>query len=64
MRGRATLVIAHRLSSGEADLILLFDSARIVERGSFMELLARRGPFAGLAATQLGTPPPSSTLAS
>lgn len=41
-----------------------FDSARIVERGSFMELLARRGPFAGLAATQLGTPPPSSALAS
>jgi hypothetical protein len=41
-----------------------FDSARIVERGSFMELLACRGPFAGLAATQLGTPPPSSTLAS
>jgi ATP-binding cassette, subfamily B, beta-glucan exporter len=65
MRGRTTLVIAHRLSTvREADLILVFENGRIVERGSFMELLARRGLFAGLAATQLGTPPPSSALAS
>jgi ATP-binding cassette, subfamily B, beta-glucan exporter len=65
MRGRTTLVIAHRLATvREADLVLVFENGRIVERGSFMELLARRGLFAGLASTQLGTPPPSSALAS
>jgi ATP-binding cassette, subfamily B, beta-glucan exporter len=59
MRGRTTLVIAHRLSTvREADLILVFENGRIVERGSFMELLARRGLFGGLASTQLGTPAP------
>ena len=55
MRGRTTLVIAHRLSTvREADLILLFEAGRIVERGSYLELLARGGIFAHLVATQLG----------
>ena len=55
MRGRTTLVIAHRLSTiREADLILVFDAGRIVERGSYLELLARGGTFAHLVATQLG----------
>jgi ATP-binding cassette, subfamily B, beta-glucan exporter len=55
MQGRTTFVVAHRLSTvRQADLILVFDNGRIVERGSFPELLARGGPFAHLVATQLG----------
>jgi ATP-binding cassette, subfamily B, beta-glucan exporter len=55
MRDRTTFVIAHRLSTvREADLILVFEAGRIVERGSFFELLARGGTFAHLVATQLG----------
>jgi ATP-binding cassette, subfamily B, beta-glucan exporter len=55
MQGRTTFVIAHRLSTvRRADLILVFDAGRIVERGSFSELLAGRGTFAHLVATQLG----------
>ena len=55
MQDRTTFVIAHRLSTvREADLILVFEAGRIVERGSFSELLARGGTFAHLVATQLG----------
>ena len=55
MRDRTTFVIAHRLSTvREADLILVFEGGRIVERGGFSELLARGGVFAHLVATQLG----------
>ena len=55
MRGRTTFVIAHRLSTvREADLILVFENGRIVERGSFSSLLAQGGTFAQLVATQLG----------
>jgi glucan exporter ATP-binding protein len=55
MCGRTTLVIAHRLSTvREADLILVFENGRIVERGSFSSLLAQNGTFAYLVATQLG----------
>ena len=54
MRGRTALVIAHRLSTIRgADLILVFDSGRIVERGGFSELLAQGGTFAHLVATQV-----------
>jgi ABC-type multidrug transport system fused ATPase/permease subunit len=55
MRGRTTFVIAHRLSTvREADLILVFENGRIVERGSFSSLLAQGGTFAQLFAAQLG----------
>jgi ATP-binding cassette, subfamily B, beta-glucan exporter len=55
MRGRTTFVIAHRLSTVRAaDLILVFEHGRIVERGSFAGLLAQGGVFAHLVATQLG----------
>ncbi|MHB1942366.1 MAG: ABCB family ABC transporter ATP-binding protein/permease [Acidiferrobacteraceae bacterium] len=48
-----TLVIAHRLSTiVDADLILVMDSGRIVERGSHPELLARDGIYARLWAMQ------------
>jgi ATP-binding cassette subfamily B protein len=59
MAGRTTFTIAHRLSTvRDADEILMFDQGRIVERGSFAELLARRGRFAELVATQLAPAAP------
>jgi ATP-binding cassette subfamily B protein len=46
-RDRTTLVIAHRLSTiVDADEILVLDHGRIVERGSFRELLDADGRFA------------------
>jgi len=54
MAGRTTFIIAHRLSTvRDADEIMVFDAGRVVESGSFQELLARRGRFADLVATQL-----------
>lgn len=54
MAGRTTFIIAHRLSTvRDADEILVFDLGRIVERGSFAELLAMNGRFAELVKTQL-----------
>ncbi len=54
MAGRTTFIIAHRLSTvRDADEILVFDNGRIVEKGSFDELLAQDGRFAELVQTQL-----------
>lgn len=53
MRGRTTLVIAHRLSTViDADVIFVLDHGRLVEQGSHTELLARNGAYARLYATQ------------
>lgn len=53
MKGRTTLVIAHRLSTIEkADLILVMDQGRIVERGTHGELLALNGHYARLHSMQ------------
>jgi ATP-binding cassette, subfamily B, bacterial len=53
--GRTTFVIAHRLSTvRRADLILVLQDGQIVERGSFAELISRRGAFHTLYATQFG----------
>ena len=67
MRGRTSLVIAHRLSTViGADLILVMDGGRLVEQGTHSELLARGGLYARLYATQfdpqgarLASPPSS-----
>ncbi len=49
MRGRTTLVIAHRLSTVEhADRIVVLAQGRIAEIGSHVELLAAGGLYAGL----------------
>lgn len=53
VQGRTTLVIAHRLSTIEkADLILVMDQGRIVERGNHQELLVQNGYYSRLHATQ------------
>ena len=53
MQNRTTLVIAHRLSTIEkADVIMVMDQGRIVERGSHAELLALNGHYARLHAMQ------------
>jgi len=49
MVGRTTLVIAHRLSTVEsADVIVVMDQGRIVQRGSHKELLSQEGLYADL----------------
>ncbi len=53
LAGRTSLVIAHRLSTIlRADLILVMDHGRIVERGAHTELLAQGGLYAKLHAQQ------------
>ena len=53
MAGRTSIVIAHRLSTIlAADMILVMDRGRIVERGTHRELLAQGGLYAQLYETQ------------
>ena len=54
MEGRTTFIIAQRLSSvRRADLILVLDKGRIVERGTHIELLAREGLYQEIYNLQL-----------
>ncbi len=63
MEGRTSIVIAHRLSTiRNADLILVVDKGRIVQRGRHDELLDEGGLYAELYRTQFETGP--RTLAS
>jgi len=56
LAGRTSLVIAHRLSTVRAaDLILVVEDGRIVERGTHDALLARGGRYAELYETQFGS---------
>src|SRR5215475_10976192 len=53
MRGRTTFVIAHRLSTiRNATRILVFENGRVIENGTFDELVAKGGRFAELARAQ------------
>jgi ATP-binding cassette subfamily B protein len=59
LRGRTSLVVAHRLSTvRRADSICVFDSGKIRERGKHEELLAADGLYAQLHRQQLREPAP------
>jgi ATP-binding cassette, subfamily B, beta-glucan exporter len=53
MKGRTTFAIAHRLATiRNASRILVFEGGRIIESGSFDELIERGGHFAEIARSQ------------
>jgi ATP-binding cassette, subfamily B, multidrug efflux pump len=53
MRRRTTLIVSHRVSTvRDADLILVFDEGRVVERGRHDDLLALDGRYAALHRAQ------------
>ncbi len=57
LTGRTALVIAHRLSTvRSADLILVLEDGRIVERGTHAQLLAAGGRYEELHRTQFSVP--------
>ena len=65
MRGRTTFVIAHRLSTvRNADVILMMEHGRIVERGTHHELLAAKGRYAELYHSQFAGRAQTATLVS
>src|SRR5215203_2922083 len=54
MRGRTTLVIAHRLSTvRDADLIVVMEAGRIIEAGTHDALIARGGAYARMQRLQV-----------
>ncbi|GJE58763.1 ABC transporter ATP-binding protein [Methylobacterium trifolii] len=58
MRGRTTLVIAHRLSTvREADLIVVMEAGRVIETGRHDDLIAAGGAYARLHRMQLSDAP-------
>ncbi|HEY7300272.1 MAG TPA: glucan ABC transporter ATP-binding protein/ permease [Xanthobacteraceae bacterium] len=60
MKGRTTFVIAHRLATiRNATRILVFENGRIIESGTFDELVAAGRRFAEVARTQFMVPEPA-----
>ena len=58
MKGRTTLVIAHRLSTvRDADRIVVLNLGKLVEEGTHQELLAKGGTYANLVSKQLVSAP-------
>ena len=56
LAGRTTFVIAHRLSTiRRADLILLLEDGRIVERGTHADLMARGGTYREMVLRQMAS---------
>ena len=53
MKGRTSFVIAHRLSTiSNADQVIVIEEGQIVERGTHVELLARKGVYYRLYMSQ------------
>jgi ATP-binding cassette subfamily C protein len=64
LAGRTSIVIAHRLSTVRAaDVILVVEDGRIVERGTHEQLLTRGGRYAELYETQFGGQPDPENVA-
>jgi ATP-binding cassette subfamily B protein len=54
LAGRTTFVIAHRLSTiRRADVILLMEEGRVIERGTHEELMAAKGVYHGMVVRQM-----------
>ncbi|MFZ9971016.1 MAG: ABC transporter ATP-binding protein, partial [Bacteroidia bacterium] len=54
LHNRTAIIIAHRLSTiKHADQILVLDQGRIVERGNHEQLMAHKGSYSQLYATQM-----------
>ncbi len=55
MRGRATLMVAHRLSTvRSADMIHVLSAGRVLESGAHTQLIARDGAYAAMVRAQHG----------
>jgi len=56
LAGRTTFMIAHRLSTiRRADIILLMEDGRVIERGTHEELMARRGVYHAMVLRQMAS---------